>query len=106
MATFNGFNAATENLMEGVHDLGADQLVAALCASANAPEAFAPSAPMPSCLPSSPRASCCPAACLPASPHGRDARVPGPAAAGFHRSPGGVGNAQLLGAGLNAPALH
>ena len=39
MATFNKINAFVENLAEGVHDLGADQLKYALCAAANAPSA-------------------------------------------------------------------
>lgn len=39
MATFNKINAFVENIAEGVHDLAADQLVVALCATANAPVA-------------------------------------------------------------------
>ena len=39
MATFNKFNAFVEHMAEKVHNLGADQLVVALCAAANAPSA-------------------------------------------------------------------
>lgn len=39
MATYNKFNAFIEHLAEKVHNLGADQLVVALCAAANAPVA-------------------------------------------------------------------
>lgn len=39
MASFNKFNAFVEHQAEGVHDLGSDQLVVALCAAANAPGA-------------------------------------------------------------------
>lgn len=39
MATFTKFNAFVEHLAEGVHNLGSDQLVVALCAAANAPTA-------------------------------------------------------------------
>jgi hypothetical protein len=41
MATFNKFNQFVEDLAKKVHNLGAsaDQLVIALCASANAPVA-------------------------------------------------------------------
>lgn len=39
MATFNKHNAFSENLAEKVHNLGADQLVVALTAAANAPTA-------------------------------------------------------------------
>lgn len=39
MATFNKFNAFVEHLAEGVHNLQSNQLVVALCASANAPVA-------------------------------------------------------------------
>jgi hypothetical protein len=39
MATFNKINAFVENLSEGVHNLGSDQLVVALTAAANAPVA-------------------------------------------------------------------
>lgn len=39
MATFNWFDSFFEALNEGVHDMGSDQLVIALCASANAPTA-------------------------------------------------------------------
>lgn len=37
MATFNKFQSFVEALAEKKHDLGSDQLVVALCASANAP---------------------------------------------------------------------
>jgi hypothetical protein len=37
MATYNKFNATVEHLAEGVHDLGADQLVAFLTTHANIP---------------------------------------------------------------------
>lgn len=39
MATFNKFNAFVENVAEGVHNLGSNQLVVALTAAANAPVA-------------------------------------------------------------------
>lgn len=39
MATFNKFNSFVEAVAEKVHNLGSDQLVVALCASANAPVA-------------------------------------------------------------------
>lgn len=39
MATFNKFNQFVEDLAEQVHDLGADQIVVALTAAANAPTA-------------------------------------------------------------------
>lgn len=39
MASYNKFNAFVENVAEKVHNLGADQLVVALCAAANAPVA-------------------------------------------------------------------
>ena len=39
MAAFNKFNCFTEDLAEKVHNLGADALTIALCASANAPVA-------------------------------------------------------------------
>lgn len=39
MTTFNKHNAFVENLAEKVHNLGADALTIALCASANAPVA-------------------------------------------------------------------
>lgn len=39
MATFNKFNAFVEHVAEKVHNLGADQLVVALCNAANAPVA-------------------------------------------------------------------
>ena len=39
MASFTKFNAFVEHLSEKVHNLGADQLVVALCAAANAPAA-------------------------------------------------------------------
>lgn len=39
MATYNKINAFVENVCEGVHNLGSDQLVVALTASANAPVA-------------------------------------------------------------------
>lgn len=39
MAAFNKFNAFVENVAEKVHDLGADTLMVALCAAANAPVA-------------------------------------------------------------------
>lgn len=37
MATYNKFNSFVEALAEKVHNLGSDQLVVALCATANAP---------------------------------------------------------------------
>ena len=37
MATFNKFNSFVEHVAEGVHNLGSNQLVVALCATANAP---------------------------------------------------------------------
>ena len=37
MATFQKFNSFVEALAEKVHNLGSDQLVVALCATANAP---------------------------------------------------------------------
>ena len=39
MATFNKFNSFVEHVAEGVHNLGSNQLVVALCATANAPVA-------------------------------------------------------------------
>lgn len=39
MATFNKVNQFVEDVAHGVHDLATDQLVVALCASANAPVA-------------------------------------------------------------------
>lgn len=39
MATFNKFSAFVEHVAEKVHNLGADQLVVALCNAANAPVA-------------------------------------------------------------------
>lgn len=39
MATFNRVNTFTLNLGNGVHNLGTNQLVVALCAAANAPVA-------------------------------------------------------------------
>ncbi len=39
MAVFNKFEAFTEHLAEGVHNLGSNQLVVALCNAANAPSA-------------------------------------------------------------------
>lgn len=39
MATYNKFNSFVEALAEKVHNLGSDQLVVALCATANAPVA-------------------------------------------------------------------
>lgn len=39
MATYNKFQVFVEHVAEKVHDLGADQLVVALCAAANAPVA-------------------------------------------------------------------
>jgi hypothetical protein len=39
MATFNKFHSFVEALAEKVHNLGSDQLVVALCATANAPVA-------------------------------------------------------------------
>jgi hypothetical protein len=39
MAAFNKFNAFVEHVAEKVHNLGADSLVLALCAAANAPVA-------------------------------------------------------------------
>lgn len=39
MASFNKFNSFTEAVAEKVHNLGSDQLVVALCATANAPVA-------------------------------------------------------------------
>jgi len=39
MASFNKFDAFTENLAEKVHNLGSDTLTIALCAAANAPVA-------------------------------------------------------------------
>lgn len=39
MATFNKFNAFVEHVAEGVHNLQTNQLVIALCATANAPVA-------------------------------------------------------------------
>jgi hypothetical protein len=39
MATFNKFNSFVEALSEKVHNLGSDQIVVALCATANAPVA-------------------------------------------------------------------
>lgn len=39
MATFNKFNSFVEALAEKVHNLGADTITVALCASANAPVA-------------------------------------------------------------------
>lgn len=39
MATYNKFNAFVENVAEKVHNLGADALTVALCATANAPVA-------------------------------------------------------------------
>ncbi len=37
MATYNKFNSFVEAVAEKVHNLGSDQLVVALCATANAP---------------------------------------------------------------------
>jgi len=39
MATFNKFNQFVEDVAHGVHNLGSDQVVVALCAAANAPVA-------------------------------------------------------------------
>jgi len=39
MAAFNKFNQFVEDVAHGVHDLETDQIVVALCASANAPVA-------------------------------------------------------------------
>lgn len=39
MATFNKFNQFVEDVAHGVHNLGSDQIVVALCAAANAPVA-------------------------------------------------------------------
>lgn len=39
MASFNKFNSFVEAMAEKKHNLGSDQLVVALCASANAPSA-------------------------------------------------------------------
>ena len=39
MAAYNKFQAFVEHMAEKVHDLGANQLVVALCAAANAPVA-------------------------------------------------------------------
>lgn len=39
MATYNKFNSFVEAVAEKVHNLGSDQLVIALCATANAPVA-------------------------------------------------------------------
>lgn len=43
MATFNFFDAFTENVAEKVHNLGSDTLKVALCSAANAPSASADS---------------------------------------------------------------
>lgn len=39
MATFNKFNQFVEDVAHGVHNLGSNQIVVALCAAANAPVA-------------------------------------------------------------------